>query len=114
MGLKEEKVSEQIWITIITAIVAPLILFVCQLIREHRTNLKAMVLEHHEQCLAQIKDTRLQTLRLEILFTLKHHPDDKKTILGLYDKYVSLGGNSFITEYVNNWKRASQKKGKKK
>lgn len=106
--------SEQIWISVITAIIAPVVLFVCQIIRERRENVKDMVLKHHDICLSQIKDVCLQSLRLEILFTLKHHPDDEKTILSLYDKYTSMGGNSFITEYINRWKKERAKKGVKK
>lgn len=116
--------SEPIWISLITAIIGPLVLFGCQMLKEKRENLKQMIIDEREHLTQMIlenrevaakdtKDVRLQSLRLEIMFTLKHHPEDESTILGLYDKYRALGGNSFISEYVQNWKQR-HKKGKKK
>lgn len=113
--------SEQVLITLITAVVAPLILFVCQLIHErHKSksqDIEAIVMRHHEEAMAEILENRRQTLRVELLLTLEQHPEDEKTILSLYDTYKSAGGNSFITEYISQWQReraAARKKGAKK
>lgn len=84
--------------TVITAIVAPTLLFVFQLIKENRQGVKK-----------DIREIRISNLRLEILNAIQHNPEDEITILSLYDKYVSLGGNSYIKAYVTRWKDERKK-----
>lgn len=84
--------------TVITAIVAPTLLFIFQLIKESRQGVKK-----------DIHEIRISNLRLEILNAIQHNPEDEITILALYDKYVSLGGNSYIKAYVARWKDEHKK-----
>ncbi len=85
--------------TIITAVVAPTLLFVFQSIKENRHGIKK-----------DIREIRISNLRLELLNAIQHNPDDEITILALYDKYVSLGGNSYIKAYVARWKEERRSK----
>lgn len=85
--------TEQIWIAIITAIISPTLLFVFQQINNRKKGLWKI-----------LKKLQLQQLRLEIMFNLKHRHFEKDTILGLYDQYRALGGNSYIHDEIERWK----------
>lgn len=81
----------EIWVAIITAIIAPTILFILQTIRDNKKNL--------------IKESERRLLRLEIIMNLYHNPEDKETILKLYDEYRAKGGNSYIAQRINEWQK---------
>lgn len=90
-----------IWIAIITAVVAPAVLFLLQWWRESRGGIKQDI----QQIRADNHDTKMSVLRLELLNAIQHNPDDEITILALYDKYTRLGGNSYMRAYVQRWKQ---------
>lgn len=92
----------QIWAAVIAGIVSPIVLFGLQLIKEHRA-------EKRDGVKAAIRDMRMVTLRLELLFNLSHNPEDKATILNLYDKYHKAGGNSYITKRIEEWSKSRKK-----
>lgn len=98
---------EQIWVAVITSVVAPALLFLFQTLKERRVGIQQT-----------LKDLRMVTLRLEILFNLAHNSEDRETILKLYDKYHNNGGNSYITKRINDkikeWELADKKKRRKK
>lgn len=81
----------EIWVAVITAIIAPVVLFVLQQLRERKDGYKQT-----------LKELRLVTLRLEILFNISHNAHDHETILRLYDKYHKLGGNSYISKLIQD------------
>ncbi len=75
----------QVWIAIITTIVAPTVLF---------------FLHKHDEGKI-IKDTQLKSIRLELLFMIEHHPNDT---------HRQKGGNSYVTRYVHKWQQNRAKK----
>lgn len=75
----------QIWVAIITAVVAPCVLLILQ------------------RFLDRPKDMNMRMRRLEILMNINHNPEDKETILNLYDEYRKEGGNSYIQDRVEQW-----------
>ena len=79
---------------IAVAIISPTLLFIFQMIREHKKGLSDKI----DLCL--VKQTRL-----EIIAQIEHNPTDVKTILSLYDEYKKEGGNSYMDAYVNKWKK---------
>ena len=52
---------------------------------------------------AQIDSLKMMLLRHEILDAVRNDYLSVEDIMGLYDQYKSLGGNSFITEEVYNY-----------
>lgn len=97
----------QISDTVITAIIAPVVLFGLQAIRDWRR-------EKRDGTKEVMKDLRMVTLRLELLFNLAHNANDIETILKLYDKYHASGGNSYITQRVKEAMKAHENKRMKK
>lgn len=91
--------SEQFWIAIITAIVAPVILFVLQEWRR----LKDKRMERVEQ---KIEETRMSCIRLQILDLIHHDPKNKMAINQMMDFYTSNGGNSYLQDVYEKWKKA--------
>ena len=80
-----------IWVSIITAIIAPTILFILQTLKDNKKNI--------------IDDCNKKLLRLEIIMNLYHNPEDRETILNLYDEYKAKGGNSYIASRINEWSK---------
>lgn len=95
--------TEQIWIAVITAIISPTLLFIFNQYNNKRKGLWKT-----------LKRLQLQQLRLEIIFNLKHKPDEESTIMSLYDQYTALGGNSYIHDLIDRWKSDIRKDKKKK
>lgn len=95
--------TEQIWIAVITAIISPTLLFIFNQYNNKRKGLWKT-----------LKRLQLQQLRLEIIFNLKHKPDEESTIMSLYDQYISLGGNSYIHDLIDRWKADIRKNKKNK
>lgn len=93
----------EIYVAIITSIVAPVILFVCQLIRDKKHSVEK-----------KISYLQIQVLRFEILMNLHHRPDDEATILHLYDEYKKYGGNSYIKTRIEEWQKSKKKTKKSK
>lgn len=91
----------EVYVAIITSIIAPLILFFCQLFRDRKHSVEK-----------NISYLQMQILRFEILMNLHHRPDDEGTILHLYDEYQKVGGNSYIKTRIEEWQK-SKKKSKK-
>ena len=89
----------QIWVAVITAIVAPVILF---LLQEWRSR-KDKRLELLEQ---KIEETRMGAMRLQILYLIFHDPKNKVAINQLMDFYTQNGGNSYIQGVYQKWKKA--------
>lgn len=79
---------------IAVAIISPTLLFVFQMIREHKKNLSGKI----DLCL-------MKQTRLEIISQIEHNPTDVKTILSLYDEYKHMGGNSYMDAYVKRWRK---------
>lgn len=48
---------------------------------------------------------RLDTLRISLRFYLQFEPTSIEKIEGLYDIYLSLGGNGFIHHEVEEWRK---------
>ena len=93
--------TEQIWVSIITAIIAPSVLFVLQTIRSTRDKrLKRM-----EQ---KIDETRMATIRLQILDLIHHDPKNKLAINQLMDYYTKNNGNSYVLEIYEKWKKGKK------
>lgn len=80
----------QIWVAVITAVVAPCVLLILQ------------------RFLDRPKDMHMRIRRMEIIMNLYHNPEDKKTILDLYDEYRKEGGNSYIQNRVEHWQRSKK------
>lgn len=94
-----------IWVAIITALIAPVVLFVLQWVRDSRHGVKQDIKEIKQD----VYEAKISSLRLELLNAIQHNPDDEITILALFDKYTRLGGNSYIRAYVQRWKQEHYK-----
>lgn len=92
-------VWSQIWVAVITAIIAPVILF---LLQEWR-NRKDKRLDTLEK---KIEETWMGTIRLQILYLIFHDPKNKVAINQLMDFYTKNGGNSYVQEVYQKWKKA--------
>lgn len=57
-----------------------------------------------------LKGLEIRMLRLEIVNTIKHFPNEQSKIMALYDEYKAKGGNSYIDEIFNEWTRLTDKK----
>ena len=42
--------------------------------------------------------------RMELLNLIQHSPEKREIILGKYDDYKELGGNSYMDDVVEKWK----------
>lgn len=51
----------------------------------------------------EIDSLKMMLLRHEILDAVRNDSLSVEDVMALYDKYKSLGGNSFITEEVHNY-----------
>lgn len=79
----------QIWVAIITAVIAPCVVVILQRLMDRRNK--------------QFKDMNMRMRRLEILMNINHNPEDAETILNLFDEYHKDGGNSYIQDRVQQW-----------
>jgi hypothetical protein len=52
-----------------------------------------------------MKDVRTQTLKLEFLQLIKHHPDEATSISKKYDKLKKLGQNSYLDTEFAKWRK---------
>lgn len=52
-----------------------------------------------------MKHLKLDTIRIQLLYLWAHDPKNKDAIMSLYDEYRRLGGNSFIVEMFEEWKK---------
>lgn len=86
-----------IYVATITAIISPTLLFIFNYIRETRK-------EKRMQLAKNIADINIKLKRMEIIMNICHNPDDKETILTLYDEYKAIGGNSYIRNMIQEWK----------
>lgn len=86
-----------IYVAIITAIISPTLLFIFNYIRETRK-------EKRMQLAKNIADINIKLKRMEIIMNICHNPEDKETILTLYDEYKNIGGNSYIKNMIQEWK----------
>lgn len=91
MGGKK-KMSDSVIVALISSVVAPSVLFILQIIKEHRDGM------------------HMRLRRVEIMQNLQQNPDDDQTIMNLYDEYRKRGGNSYITERVTKWQEERDKK----
>ncbi len=55
------------------------------------------------QLMEEMKDVKKETLRLQILQGIDSRRLSRSEVLYFYDKYKSLGGNSFVTTKVNEY-----------
>lgn len=90
---------EQIWVAIITAVVAPVILFMLQELH----NRKDKRLELLEE---KVEETRMGAIRLQLLYLIFHDPKNKVAINQLMDLYTKNGGNSYVMAVYEKWKKA--------
>ena len=84
--------SDSVIVALISSVVAPSVLFILQVIKEHRDGM------------------HMRLRRVEIMQNLQQNPDDDQTIMNLYDEYRKRGGNSYITERVTKWQEERDKK----
>lgn len=92
----------EIYIAIITTVIAPVILFFLNRITFRRENAI-------NELRAELCEGRKATLRLQILQLIHHDKRNVDTILNLLDEYHSLGGNSYITDITRRWKKDLEK-----
>lgn len=52
-----------------------------------------------------MKQVKRDTIRIQLLYLWAHDPKNKDAIMSLYDEYRALGGNSFIVEMFEEWKK---------
>ena len=79
---------------IITSIVSPTLLFIFQMIREHKRGFSK-----------KLDQVILQNKRLEFLNMVQHDPTEVKTIMTLFDEYRKMGGNSYAMLVYKKWKK---------
>lgn len=83
-----------IWVAIITSIISPTLLFGFQLIRDRKKNLEK-----------KINEILVRQLKIELLSLLYHQPMNTVAILITWDKYKNMGGNSYMKELIDAWKK---------
>lgn len=93
--------TEQIWISIITAVIAPTLLFVLQSIRSQRD-------KRLERIEKKMDQTRMATIRLQILDLIHHDPKNKVAINQMMDEYTRNGGNSYVLDVYKKWQKAKK------
>ena len=79
---------------IAVAIISPTLLFIFQMIREHKKGFSK-----------KLDQVILQNKRLELLNMTQHDPTEVKTIMTLFDEYRKMGGNSYAVLVYNKWKK---------
>lgn len=79
---------------IAVAIISPTLLFIFQMIREHKKGFAK-----------KLDQVILQNKRLELLNMTQHDPTEVKTIMTLFDEYRKMGGNSYAVLVYNKWKK---------
>ena len=79
---------------IAVAIISPTLLFIFQMIREHKKGFAK-----------KLDQVILQNKRLELLNMTQHDPTEVKTIMNLFDEYRKMGGNSYAVLVYNKWKK---------
>lgn len=79
---------------IAVAIISPTLLFMFQMIREHKKGFAK-----------KLDQVILQNKRLELLNMTQHDPTEVKTIMTLFDEYRKMGGNSYAMLIYNKWKK---------
>ena len=79
---------------IAVAIISPTLLFIFQMIREHKKGFSK-----------KLDQVILQNKRLELLNMTQHDPTEVKTIMNLFDEYRKMGGNSYAVLVYNKWKK---------
>jgi len=52
-----------------------------------------------------LKDNSLSIKRLEILNLIQHSPTNTRLICLEYDKYINMGGNSYVVQIFADWKK---------
>jgi len=95
----------EIYVAIISTIIAPAILFVLNKIAVRRDKIIEELHKEIQQC-------RRDTLRLQILQLIHHDRKNRDTILNLLDEYHDLGGNSYITDIAQRWRKSLDKEKK--
>ena len=93
--------TEQIWVSIITAVIAPTLLFVLQTIRSHRD-------KRLERIEKKMDQTRMATIRLQILDLIHHDPKNKVAINQMMDEYTRNGGNSYVLDVYKKWQKVKK------
>lgn len=54
---------------------------------------------------SQISHIKRDTIRIQLLYLWQHDPKNVDAICSLYDDYIKLGGNSYIVEMYEQWKK---------
>jgi hypothetical protein len=93
--------SEQIWVSIITAIVAPTFLFFLQFIKSSKDKRLARIE-------GKLEETRMATIRLQILDLIHHDPKNKVAINNMMDIYTENGGNSYLLDVYKKWQKGKK------
>lgn len=83
--------SDSVIVALISSVVAPTVLFILQLIKDRKEGFA------------------MRLRRVEIMQNILSNPDDDQTIMNLYDEYRKQGGNSYICERINEWKKTKGK-----
>ena len=103
-------------ISVLTTLVAstiPLIRYVAKKNKEHEQENDKRMVKFMNHVQDEVNSLKMMLLRHEILDAIHNDSLSVKDIMDLYDQYKSFGGNSFITEEVNNYiKRRSNKNAK--
>lgn len=95
----------EIYVAIITTIVGPSMLFGLHRITARRDKLI-------EELRKELQQHRRDSLRLQILQLIHHDKKNRNTILHLLDEYHSMGGNSYIDDVADRWRRSLDRKRK--
>lgn len=81
--------------SVITAIIAPTILFGLQVWREKSSE--------------DYKYLQMHLLRVELMINMVHNTCDAQTIRGQFDEYTGRGGNSYMVDYFGRWEELYDK-----
>jgi len=58
-----------------------------------------------KELVSDIKSLKLATKRNELLLLFNSNPDNVEVLERVYDEYIELGGNSYISNLHTEWQR---------
>lgn len=86
---------------------SPVVVFIVQKVWEmFHTNRAER--EFREKVLATIQDMQMELLRVQFNQLVFQEPKNKQAISQVYDKYHANGGNSYITQRYEKWKKTGK------
>lgn len=86
---------------------SPVVVFIFQKVWEmFRTNKSER--EFRSKVLDTIQDMQMELLRVQFNQLVFQEPKNKQAISQVYDKYRARGGNSYIAQRYEKWKRTGK------